>query len=257
MKKKFWVIILTILVFLSGALLGFATVFQVDDVVVEVSAISEDAKEEAQDIRAKLIKLYDKENIFFINEKKATDIVAEYPHFRVVSFKKDYPNRIMLSVTEDAEMYAVKKVDTNEYFILGVDGTVLAIRETPDNRLAGTNIVIEGLSVSGDKGSKLIGDARLNVILSFCNQMSERMNGICDNIEKVVVTKNAPQLCLYTHEGVKIYVANPEKSTLIKADKIAEKYLQLSDEERLVGCILGTDNGEEVFVDYQKEDINK
>ena len=257
-QKRFWVIILTVLLFFAGAFLGFATVFRVNEVVVEVSAISEDAKTEAQDIRARLKKCYEDENIFVINDKGAKSIVADYPHFRIKGFRKDYPNRIVLTVTEDAEVYAVKQAGKEEYLILGADGTILAIRETPLNRLDGNaNVVIEGLSVSGKKGEKVHGDNRLNVVLEFCNQLSEKLNGIRNNVLTVKIFDNAPQLHIYTQEGVKIYVAFPEQFTTQKADKIAEKYLALSDEERLSGCILSTDKGNEIYVEYQQKDISE
>jgi flagellar basal body-associated protein FliL len=70
MQKKIWVIILTVLIFLSGATLGFTTVFRVSDVVVEVSASSADAETEAQELRARLKELYAKENIFFVKDEK-------------------------------------------------------------------------------------------------------------------------------------------------------------------------------------------
>lgn len=257
-QKKIWVIILTVLIFLSGAFLGFATVFRVDEVVVKVSAISEEAKTEAQDIRTRLIKRYEKDNIFAVNDKGAKSIVAEYPHFRIAEFKKDYPNRVVLTITEDAEVYAVKQANKEEYLILGADGTILAIRETPTNRLDNnSNVVIEGLSVNGNKGEEAVGDERLQVVLAFCNRLSEKLNGIRNNVLVVKVFDNAPQLHIYTQEGVKIYVAFPENQTRVKADKIAEKYLDLSDEERLCGCILSTDKDDEVFVDYQQKDISE
>ena len=256
MQKKIWVIILTVLIFLSGATLGFTTVFRVSDVRVEVSANSVDAEAEAQELRARLKELYDKENIFFVKDEKAKSVVDEYPHFRITGFTKDYPNRIVLSVTEDVEVYAVKNAEKDEYYILGADGTILAIRDNPLNRVNGTNVVIDGLSVSGNKGEKLRGDERLNTVLAFCNQMAERLNGIRDNLLTVHLSPYPPQWWISTREGVKFYVTDPEKNTLQKADKFVDKYLELGDEERLVGCILNVDTDGEILVDYQNEDLN-
>lgn len=256
MQKKIWVIILTVLIFLSGATLGLTTVFRVSDVVVEVSASSVDAEAEAQDLRARLRELYAKESIFFAKDEKAKSVVEEYPHFRILEFKKDYPNRIVLSVTEDVEVYAVKNAEKEEYYILGADGTILAIRDNARNRLDGTNVIIDGLSVTGKKGEKLAGDERLATALAFCNQMSERLNGIRDNLLTLHVSPYPPQWWISTREGVKLYVTDPEKNTLQKADKFADKYLQLADEERLVGCILNVDTDEDILIAYQNEDLN-
>ncbi len=257
MQKKILVIVLTVLVFLSGALLGFANVFRVDDVVVEVSAISAAAEAEAVDLRAQLKELYEKENIFFLDDEKAKEVVAKFPYFRMASFKKDYPNRVVLTLTEDAEVYAVKKAGSDAYYILGEDGTILAIRQSPLNRLDGdSNVVIEGLTVTGEKGEKASGDERLPALLKFFNQMSVRLNGIRDNVLSIQLSPYPPQCWISTREGVKIYVTDFDKFTQQKADKIVDKYLELSDEERLGGCILNVDVGEEIKVAYQKEDIN-
>lgn len=255
MQKKILVIILTVLVFISGSILGFATVFRVSDVVVRVSAISDEADIEAKELRTRLAKAYEKENLLFLNNKKAKIVVAEYPHFRIAEFKKDYPNRLVLTVIEDEELYAVKNADKEEYFILNADGTILAIRDNTLNRLdKKPNVVIdiEGLSVTGNKGEKLIGDERISTVLAFCNQMTKPLDGICDNIVIVKVTKNIPQYQIQMKEGVMIYVANPEECTLAKAEKIAEIYLNLSDQERLSGKIYCTNDGENVIANYQK-----
>ena len=256
MRKKIIVIVLTVLLFLSGALLGFTTVFRVSDVVVEVSSISAASAVDANEVRDRLKKLYEKENILFVDRKKAEKVVTEYPHFRIAKFKKDYPNRVVLSVTEETEIYAVKKADAEEYYILGADGRILAIRQNPLNRLdENPNVIIEGLNVQGKKGEIISGDDRLATILSFCNQLEERLNGIRDNVVKVQVSPFPPQCWITMREGVKIYVTDPEKFTVEKANKIIDKYLELSDEERLGGCILNVDNGDEIIVAYQKEDI--
>lgn len=256
MQKKILVIILTVLVFFAGSMLGFANVFRVDEVVVEASAISEAAKIEAEELRKQLKDFYEKENILFVNEEKAQEMVAAFPHFRIQSFKKDYPDRLVVTITEDAEVYAVKNAENDTYYILGKDATILAIRESPLNRLDGnSNVVIEGLTVTGNKGELASGDVNLKTVLDFCNQMSLRLNGLRDNILAVKVSDKAPQYCITTREGVNIYVTDPEKATLEKADKIAEKYLSLSDEERLRGCILNVDDGDNIIVAYLKEDL--
>ena len=71
MQKKILVIILTVLVFISGSVLGFATVFRVSDVVVKVSAISDEADIEAKELRSRLTKTYEKENLLFLNDEKS------------------------------------------------------------------------------------------------------------------------------------------------------------------------------------------
>lgn len=254
MKKKALVIILTVLLFLSGVGLGYATVFRVDDVVVKVSAISKEAESEAKELRDRLRKHYVNDNILLADDTDARKIVEDFPYFRISAFKKDLPNRIVLTVTEDAEVYAVKKAE-NEYYILGADGTILAIRSTPINRLdEGDNVEIHGLDISGEKG-QIAQSAHLADILAFCNQLSERLNGIRDNIRLIEFSTYDPQYRITMREGVKIYVQNPSVLTKEKAEKAAEKYLGLQDEERLTGRIGVFEKDGNIAVSYVKDDL--
>ena len=253
-QKKIWVILLTVLVFLSGTMLGFATAFRVDDVTVEVSGISSASVEEAQALRTRLQEVYIDENILFVNDKNAKTAVKEFPYFRITAFKKDYPNRIVLTVKEDAEIYAVKQ--NEEYLILGGDGTILGIRQDSANRLDGEdNVVISGVEVQGAKGETVNGGAVFTTLLSFCDGLSNVLNGIRDNIVSIEVSNYAPHYHINTREGVKIYVGNPQNLTQEKAKAVAELYLGLSDEERLMGRIAVDDIEGEIIISYDNEDF--
>ena len=253
-QKRILVILLTVLVFLSGTILGFATVFRVDDITVKVSAISAASVEEAQELRTRLKEKYLNENIFLSNDENAQIIIKDFPYFRIESFKKDYPNRIILTVTEDAEVYAVKKEDG--YVILGGDGTILGFRDAETNRLDGDkNVVINGMTVDGEKGEVANGGATLTTLLEFCNYLSERLNGIRDNIESSEASEYAPQYRIKTREGVKIYVGNPHNLTREKTDELADLYLGLLDEERLTGRIAIDDIDGKIIISYDKEDF--
>ena len=61
-------------------------------------------------------------------------------------------------------------------------------------------------------------------------------------------------LKLTTREGVKIYVRNPASMPEEKAQKAIEKYLALSDFERLTGRIAVSDKGGEVLITYSDYD---
>ena len=54
-KKNFLIIILTVLVFLSAAVLGVATVYRVSEVTVDVATVSKAAQAEAQANKVKKI----------------------------------------------------------------------------------------------------------------------------------------------------------------------------------------------------------
>lgn len=257
MLKKKLVIILTAVVVLAVSVLSVTTVFRVRGVTVNTAVISEVAKDEAQQLQEKLLKEYKYDSSFFVDDKKAKKILEDFPYFRLTGFEKSYPDRVTISVAEHVEGYAVKKTDAESYYIIGEDGLVLSERDSYTNRLDGLpNVVIEGegLSVSGEKGQKLQGDEKWTAVLQFCNVFSEKVNGIRDNVIKVEVEKYAP-VCLTMSEGVKIYVGNVESLTAKKAETAANKYLALTDAERMNGMIMVDDKAGEVIVSYQIKDF--
>lgn len=258
MQKKKVVIILTTLVVLAIAFLSVTTVFRVRGVTVETEVISEVAKEEAQVLQKRLLEAYKHDSSFLVKDKKAKEIIEEFPYFRLTGFEKSYPDRITVSVAEHVESYAVKKADSEEYYIIGEDGLILSIRESSLNRFDNSpNVIIEGegLNVSGEKGQKLVGDSKWDALLQFCNRFSEKLNGLRDNVTTVTVSKYAPEYCLIAREGVKIYVGTPETMTVEKSEAAAEKYLSLTDAERMKGMIMVESKDGEVLVSYENKDF--
>ena len=154
MRKKAVVIILTALVFIAVAILGVSTVFRVRSVEVNAAVISTAANEEAEELQRRLLAAYDKDSTFSVNDKKAKEIVEDFPYFRITGFSKKYPDKIVLNVSEDAEIFAMEKAGSEDYYILGADGTILAIRTSTENRLDNSpNVIVsgEGLNVTGER----------------------------------------------------------------------------------------------------------
>jgi hypothetical protein len=121
------------------------------------------------------------------------------------------------------------------------------------------NVLLKGLQVVGQKGAFLSGDECLNSLLTFCRKTSETLSGIRRNVTSVEVIRNTSVLeearfKVIMREGVAIYIGNPMQLTEEKARCAMEKYLSLSDEERLVGRIAVSDKDGEVIVSYSKKD---
>ena len=110
-------VILTAIVFLSAAALGVSNVYRVDAVTLDVSVISDAAREEADALQKNLLGRYEKDSIFFASEREAEEEFAAFPYFRMVSFRKEYPNRLVISASEDAEVFAAARED-GSYYIL-------------------------------------------------------------------------------------------------------------------------------------------
>lgn len=258
MRKKAVVIILTALVFIAVAVLGVSTVFRVRSVNVEAAVISAAATEEAEELQKRLLTAYDKDSTFSVNDEKAKEIVEDFPYFRITEFSKKYPDQIIIKVSEDAEIFAMEKAESENYYILGADGTVLAIRSSSQNRLdSSPNVIVsgEGLNVTGEKGEKIVGGDNVNAMLDFCAVMSEKLNGLRDNVVSIQVAKYAPEFCITMREGVKLYVGDPTVMTREKAEAAIKKYLSLTDSQRMKGRIAVTANEGELLVSYSEIDF--
>ena len=275
-KRSIITILLTILVFSAAVVLGVSSVYRVNAVTLEVSVISEVAEEEADSLQEKLLSRYQSESIFFVDERAAEEEFAAFPYFRMVSFRKQYPNRLVISASEDAEVFAAARED-GSYYILGGDGTILGIREDSSNRSdGGANVVVTGLSASGERGEVLGGDGCIPALLSFCRAADSVLNGLRSNVVSVEVVRPTSSsedmyFCLSMREGVKIYVRNPENLTAAKAERALGFYLGtlpdrpeesgdrqewMTDAKRLGGRIIVTDDaydGENVLVSYDPQ----
>ena len=257
MKKKIVVITLTLLVFLSTVLLGFATVFRVREVTLETSVISQAAESEARDLQKRLQEAYENDSMFFVDDESAKRVIAEFPYFRMSSFRKDYPNRVILEIEEDEEVYAVESPTETQtsYYVLSANGTVLAYRTDYNNRLDGEpNLLIKGLQVSGKKGQLLQGEI-FSTVLTFCSYMSEQLGGLRDNLLEIEVSKYAPEYRITMREGVKIYVGSPTEMTKEKAQEAAKKYQGLADDEKLMGRIAVDSVGGQLLISYDRKDF--
>jgi hypothetical protein len=226
---------------------------------LDVSVISEAAKEEAEELQAKLLDGYRDESVFSVTETKAEEIFADFPYFRMVSFEKSYPNRLVIAASEDAEVFAVETEE--EYYILGSDGTVLGIRSDASNRSDGkANVILVGLSATGERGQTLTGDDNIPALLSMCRILSTLFGGLRSNLVSVEVVDPISSLAsvefhFKMREGVSVTVINPLNQPERKASALASAYLNMKEEERLGGVLVVADKADsdgELNVTYGK-----
>ena len=136
-----------------SAVLGVSTVYRIEKVTVEASLVSEEAKAESEHLQKELEELYQRDSIFFAGTDKAKSLLQSYPYFRITGFEKSYPKRLVIELTENAEVYAIEKTAGAEYYILNADGVVLEIRGEHVNQLnKEENVLLKGLNVTAKKG---------------------------------------------------------------------------------------------------------
>ena len=256
MQKRFWVILLSALIFLSGAILGISTAYRVERVTVESSLVSEEAIAEAQAFQERLEEAYDTASIFFANDGEAKKIIKDFPYFRLTGFEKSYPNRLIFKIIEDAEVYAVETGE-NEYYILGADGMILGLRDTHVNTLNGAeNVIIKGLRVTGENGVLPTGDVHFDPILALCKELSTELGGIRSNVVSVEVFSRSPETIyrVTMREGVKLYFGNPTEFVKEKTKAALNEYLSLTNEDKLSGRIVISETGGNIFTSYSEKD---
>lgn len=259
-KKNVLIIILTALVFLSAASLGVVSVFRINFVTVNAPVVSQEAKAEAEELQKKLYEVYEGENIFSMDESVATEIFEQFPYFKMTAFEKQYPNRIVIEATEDVELFAVKKDETS-FYILSADGTLLSERDSAINRSDNaSNIVVTGVDIQAAEGEIANNDECLAWLFEFCQKTSKLLGGLRKNVTSIEIlrpTSSVTEMMFKLHfkEGVVAYVRNPSVFIGGKAEKMVEKYLALSDSERLRGMIFVTERQDEaVIAEYSKDD---
>ncbi|MBE5744514.1 MAG: hypothetical protein E7355_00040 [Clostridiales bacterium] len=261
--KKVLIILLTVLVFLSGTVLGVSSVYRVDEVVVDAKIISAEAEMEAAELKNCLQAAYEKKFTLSVKDTEANAILEDFPYFRITSIEKKYPNRLIVHVAEDDEVYAVSRAEGG-YYILNREGTVLGIRDNYINRSDETkkakNVLIEGVTVTGEKGQTIAGDDALGYLFDFCARVDELLQGIRRNIvsiEKIQagVSADTVMLKLVTFEGVNIYVNTPSVNAGEKATAAVETYLSLEDGQRTRGMIAVADVGGVVKAVHSDKDV--
>ena len=256
MRKKLWTILLTVFVFLAGSALGISTVYRVDTVTVNVNYITEEAKTAGEEIQTHLEEAYQGASTLFVKQSEAEEILEEYPYFRITSFEKSYPKRIVIEITENAEVYAIEKTAGETYYILNANGVVIDIRKNPVNPLNNEeNVLLKGLDLTLENGERSTDETFLT-ILSACQQFSERLNGIRCNVVSVALIRQTPEMIVaFTmREGVTLYISNPGQFTEEKVEAALTEYFALSDAEKMCGRILLFENSGQIYSDYSSVD---
>ena len=257
MRKKLLIIILTVLVFLSGTALGVSAVYRVDSVTVNVSYVTSKASTAGEQLQKQLEEVYQKDAIFFADEDKAQEILAQYPYFQLSNFERVYPKRLVIDVVENAEMYAVEKEAGKSYLILRSDGTLLEQRADYINRLNGKeNILFKGIDVGGEIGDVPTGDDCFTVMVMMGQTFSKQLDGGQRNVVSIEVLRRSPEWLFKVtmREGVSIYFHEPAVLTEEKVLEAVHVYQALKDVEKLTGRIYISENQGTILSQYSPID---
>ena len=224
---------------------------------VNLSCVTQEARAEGEKLQKALEETYQSHSMFFVDETEAQAVLAEYPYFRLSSFEKSYPKRLIINVTENAEIYAIEKEAGKQYLILGSDGTLLEIRDSYVNALNGEeNVLLKGVNVSGVFGAIPAGDDCFATMLTMCQSFSEKLDGIRRNVVSIEVMRRNPEVLFKVtmREGVVIYFNTPAEYTEEKVSEAIRVYQSLKQEEKLTGRIYILANNGEILSQYSPVD---
>lgn len=253
-KKRILTIVLTALLFVSVVILGVSSTFRVDRVTVEFTLLSEEGKADSQTMQAELTQAYKGKSILSLKEEEARAVLSKYSYFRMTAFEKKSPDKLYIQIVEDGETYAVQS--GNEYYIVSAEGIIVEKRNTLFNRLDGQeNLLVKGVTATGDKGGVLSGDDCWQSMLAFCGELDTRLGGIRKNVVAAEVFKRTPEIFfrIQMREGVAIYVSSPQSLTEEKAKKAFNAYMGLSDEARTRGSLTVFELNGEVLAEYKAD----
>ncbi len=259
MKKK--VLLMTLIgLVLLGAVLAAAlnAVFTVTDVKVSFSVISNEGRAESLALQEELEEKFVGRSTTFLDLSEVNAAVGEHPAFRVERVEKDFPRTVVLSVTERRELYAVP-LETGKFAILDEEGNYLYDKEENVNRCGGANILLEGFDLHRE-GSGVTGKY-FPEVLSFVGVFSERLGDARANLMTISLEPTPNPIMgdgffrLLLKEQVTVAVYFPANLTRMKAEKVLEKYLSLSDTQRLYGFfdVYDLENGEFTVSEHRPE----
>ena len=250
-KKKFVTILLSVMMFLAIAVLGFANVFRIDSVSLVSTTISSQAEDEAEQLQSELNICYIGQNTLFADQSAANEAIVNFPYFRITAFRKEFPNRLVIEVQEDEEMFAVET--GTDYYVLGGDGMMLGRRNTLENRSGNyPNIRVVGLTLEYNVGHVVTGNSLVDGFVSIVKTMAsvQGMGGnLRSNVAEITIA-NSREMRIQMKEGVLVRVYNFDENPQAKAELLVNKYLGLQDFQKVTGTIQVGDTVNGLVAEY-------
>ena len=238
MKKK--VILSTIVSFVllfAVVAAGLNAIFTVTVVHSDFSVYSDDARAETEELKQKLDKFVGKSSTF-LDLSSVEKAVEDFPAFRVTQIKKKYPEAIVVSISERKETYAFEV--EGGYAILDEDGYYLYEKKANINRIdQKENILLEGFEFSVSNREFVKGEYA-EMLFQIFGVFRETLTEIRANVigaSFIKASSSTAYLHIRMREGVVINLYAPAQMSEEKSKVAVEKYLSLTDLQRVEGTI--------------------
>ena len=252
MKHKRLLMLSTVLVFIMVCVVCVKELFSVKDITVQYSVTSNEVSEEV----VSLLDEYYGKNIFSVDTNKIREEITANHYLKVVSVTKDYPNEIVIALTERTEKFYYVDSDAIYYF----DEEYFVVRksqELPESTSYLTQFIFENID-----GEKCDADCQLKSVFEFPNNfnadadiLANAVKEISSNVTKIsfVITEEEGnyRIRLQMIEGVVIEIRKAGESLTEKIAKGVEFYNNLEELKKIGGIIyVQIDNNGEVAANH-------
>jgi cell division septal protein FtsQ len=252
MRHAKWLKALCVAVVIAFTALCVRAIFSVSDIEIDQSCYNQSEVEAANELLSRYYGAW----LPFVKTSEITDIINNQTGLKVESIEKQYPNVLQIKLKERQERFAIKSGDS--YLILDDEYTVVDIRDNPENSvdgLANILLVFENSEFSAEnmtlRSSLDIGNKKL---LDAVVSMIDKLDSPRDTIKEIRVEEKERGSNYYvnfeTLEGVTIEIRKALERPAEKITAGIEKYLSLSDRDRLIGkvAVYALDTGEVVAI---------
>jgi len=256
MKNKFFVIILTCIVFFVVCVIGVKELFSVSDITVRYSVMNESNVENVTDILEK----YKGKCLLFIDTDKIKEEITADRYLKVTEVKKIYPCEISVTLRERAEaFYYVEEGDgssvysyfDNEFFVL--KKTNAAPKQ--ENGL----MRIDFVDKFNGKKPELSLKKPVAFDYGFNDMITETMSALGDvkrNFTSITFVgmneEGNYRLLLQSVEGVSMEIRRADKDLRKKILCGLQCYEKLSESERIANSIVVYNASDKIVCDYTK-----
>lgn len=239
-KKVVLVCICSVLVLIAVIAVGLNAVFSVGTVRVNFTLYSDRAREESASLQKDLDRFVGSSTTF-LDLEEVRGAVEEYPYFRLDSVEKQYPQTIVVTVSERQETFAYENAD-GAFSLLDKEGFCLGTNTDGANRADGlANILLRGFTLTAAAGETVSGDyfaEWLTVYNVWAQTLGNvRMNVVSVELARPTTSSADDYFTVMMSEGVKVTIKNPSSLTEEKARAALSKYTELLDEDKMFGEI--------------------
>ena len=200
MKKKKLYVSLIFIAFAVFFSFSFIYLFTLNNIDLKVQAIDGEEVSEIQNA----VSEFEGKNLLFLDTDDVLDKLSSFSNYKVVSVEKKYPNKLVVTIKERFESFAI--VTDDSAIIIDDEGVVLRTEENYTNNRELVTLTLDGITVSSSNVGQVVSTTD-NSMLFIVMAMAKEIN-YYNCIESIKLEKAVEKQFAYfnTYSGVVIEV---------------------------------------------------